>query len=193
MKKFLSQVILGLAVCSLPQVSYGHESPPPEDASSSSQTDKKTASNSFIEEFGNSYLTYFGGYQNFDKGFYGIGTEHFNKSGVMTNMSLHFSYGLIDPGHIQFRLGGGYAYAPAEFVAITGRINALVGTGTKYEISNKGDLKKKDVIAYGILFAPGVRVKLSKMVIGVNFDLGWAYTGSSGFYKDVEITLGYHF
>lgn len=149
---------------------------------------------SFIDHFDNGYISYFGGYKNFGKGYYGIGAENFSESGSFFNFSWHGCYGIIDPGEMQFRIGGGYGYAPMECIAFTGRLNALFGTATKYEIDKKtGKLNDKSVFAYGILFAPGIRLKLSKFVFGVNFDLGWAYMGASGFYKDVELTLGYDF
>ncbi len=40
-------------------------------------------SESVIEGFSNLYVSWLGGYENFDKGYYGIGYESFLKSGVM--------------------------------------------------------------------------------------------------------------
>lgn len=163
-------------------------------ATASTETKSSIPKHSYIEDFGSIYLSYFGGYKNFDKGYYGIGIESFWESGAFYNLSFHGSWGIMDPGEMQYRFGGGYAYAPAEFFAVTGRINGMLGTGTKYEYNKKtGKLDTKNVFGGGILFAPGVRLKLSKLLFGVNFDLGWAYLGTSGFYKDVELMVGYEF
>lgn len=150
--------------------------------------------NHSFDDFSNFYLTYSGGYKNFDKGFYGFGWESFNNSGSFINVSFHGNWGIVDPGQYMIRIGGGYGISPVEFAAITGRINGMFTTYPKSEYDKKtGKTTTKDGYGGGILFAPGVRLKLSKLVIGVNFDLGWAYIGGSGFYKDVELTLGYHF
>lgn len=147
-----------------------------------------------MADFSNGYLTYLGGYKDFDKGFYGIGWENFSESGSFMNMSFHGSWGIVDPGQYMVRIGGGYGIAPVEFAAITGRINGMFTTYTKYKVNNKTNkLEEKEGYGGGILFAPGIRVRLNKLIIGVNFDLGWAYIGGSGFYKDVQLSLGYHF
>ncbi len=160
--------------------------------STTSGDSKKTES--AISKFSNFFVSYLGGYQDFDKGFYGIGWESFSESGIMANLSFNGSWGITDPGEYMFRVGAGYGYAPVDFAAITARINAMGSSYTKYEYNHKtGKIDKEDKFGGGILVAPGVRLKLSKIVIGVNFDLGWAYLGGSGFYKDVQLSLGYTF
>lgn len=191
-RKIMSLGLLCFLLCMLAQPTYAQNLGGSSSAESSNEA--ATSKKSYIKDFGCVYLSYFGGYKDFDKGYYGIGWELFNESGAFANMSYHGSWGITDPGEYQWRVGGGYGIAPVEFAAITARINAMFGSYTKYEYNEKtGKLKEESKFGGGILFAPGVRLKFGKLSFGVNFDLGWAYFGGSGFYKDVELNLGYKF
>lgn len=137
------------------QVGYGSEVPGIENPTAS-ETSNAENEKTLIQEFDNVYLTYEGGYSNFDKGFYGAGWEMYQKSGMMLNLSFHMNYGIVDPGDLNWQFGVGYGYPLAKFIAITGRINALLGTGTKYELDDNYEVSTKSTFAYGFICAPGV-------------------------------------
>lgn len=147
-----------------------------------------------ITNFNNFYLSYLGPYSGFGHGYYGFGYQIFDNKGFAYSLSFHGSWGLVDDGQYMFRLGFGYGYAITNWLSLNGMVKGMIGGYTDYSYnSKKGKTEEKDKVGGGILFAPGIRLQGAKFVLGVSFDLGWAKFGGSGFYKDVELTLGYHF
>lgn len=165
-------------------------------------------SDNSISNFNSGYLSYLGSYDDFGHGYYGIGFESFSNNGFAYSLSFHGSWGLVEDGQYMARLGLGYGHGVTKWLAIVGQVKGMFGSYTEYGI-HKGTISypswthKPDQTTYsttkdskyggGLLFTPGIRLRGGKFILGVNFDLGWAKYGSSGFYKDVEIILGYDF
>ena len=172
------------------------------------ETQNEVVDESSITNFSNFNVSYLGGYEDFGHGYYGIGYDIFSPNGFAFSLSFHGSWGIVDDGQYMFRLGFGYGYAVTKWLAITGMVKGMYGSYTEYG-TRKGTVSypswthqssettytqtKESKSGGGILAVPGLRIKGGKFVIGVNFDLGWAKFGSSGFYKDVQLSVGYNF
>lgn len=142
-----------------------------------------------ITKFNCVQLSYFGGLPGFSEGFYGIGYELFGKKWV-TSLSFHGSWGITDPGFYGMRLGIGYALSPAPWFAFMLKAIPFWQTYVSDVRFNKGEIKYDTSIGGGILASPGIRLRISNITIGANFDIGYAYLGGSGLYKDIMLTLG---
>ncbi len=136
-------------------------------------------------------FSYFGGFSSFDKGYYGVGFERFAGNGVFS-LSFHGSWGITDPGLYQGRIAYGYAYGAAPWLALVVKGTVILGDCVSdVTMTSKGKLKYETEFGGGLLASPGIRLRLDKLTIGVNADLGWAYFHGSGFYKDLMLSLGF--
>lgn len=144
-----------------------------------------------ITQFDCFQLSYFGGLPSFSSGFYGIGWERFAKQTVFS-VSFHGSWGITDPGLYGMRLGFGYALAPTPWFAFMIKAIPFWQTYVSDAKFKNGKIEYDTSFGGGILASPGIRLRISNITIGANFDIGYAYLGGSGLYKDIMLTLGLH-
>lgn len=165
-------------------------------SASSSSSGQQVIEASNIKNFSNAYLSYLGSYNNFGHGYYGLGYEFFDTSGLGCSVSFHGSWGLVDEGEFMTRFGLGYGYGITKWLGISGMVKGMIGSYTEVTVKPgkyKPIVSKNSKTGGGILFVPTIHIKAGPIALGVHFDLGWGYYGTSGFYKDLELTLGYHF
>lgn len=154
---------------------------------------QETDSESVIEGFSNLYVSWLGGYENFDKGYYGIGYESFFKSGVMFTFDYRGNWGIVDPSNMEIRFGSGYGVALSKWFAISLGVSAMIDTYDVIDkIDKKGNITWDSKIGGGLIASPGIRLRLAPIVLGVRFDLGWGYTSDSYFYKGICLSAGFH-
>lgn len=129
------------------------------------------------------YLSYYGQFKYFDSGFYGIGMRSFGDNGFFYTFSLHGSYGITDPGVFEFRTGAGYGCVLHPMVLVSGAARMLIDVAKVNRDWNAG---------VGVVFTPGLNLKISKLILGVSVDLGWMQNYKR-LYSCAEISLGIRF
>lgn len=128
-------------------------------------------------DFSNVYVTYSGEFSAFDKGMYGVGFMSLNDKGFGAELNLNVNYGIykkLGRGLI-YKMGPVYGYAFNKYLMLYAPLRAhltYLECGTD-EYDGKGNMKTKLKFNGGVTIGPGIAVKLGRIVLSADVELGW--------------------
>ncbi|MDE6157662.1 MAG: LysM peptidoglycan-binding domain-containing protein [Muribaculaceae bacterium] len=145
-------------------------------AHSEEYTDKKEFS---PQDFNNVYISYSGSFSAYDKGVYGIGWIGFDDKGIGLEQNFNTNYGIIKKygRGLIYKPGVAYGHAFNKYVMLYAPLRFHLtyleaGTG---QVDGKGNAKTKLEFNFGVTLGPGIVVKLGRIVLSSDIELGWMH------------------
>lgn len=130
-------------------------------------------------DFNNVYITYSGEFSAYDKGAYGIGFLSFNDKGFGLELNINANYGIMKKygRGLIYKMGPAYGYAFNKYVMLYAPLRAHL-TYLEYgtdQFDGKGNVKTKLKFNGGVTVGPGIAVKLGRIVLSADVELGWMH------------------